>query len=40
MTSIIDRRAAIDEKATLGQNVKVGPFAVIEGDVTLEDDCV
>ncbi len=40
MASNIDRWAAIDERATLGQDLKIGPFAVIEGDVILEDGCV
>ncbi len=39
MASKIDRWAAISEGATLGQDVKIGPFAVIESDVILADGC-
>lgn len=29
----------IDPKATIGKNVSIGPFTVIEGDVVIGDDC-
>jgi UDP-3-O-[3-hydroxymyristoyl] glucosamine N-acyltransferase len=34
----ISPQASIDNTATLGSNVKIGPFAVIESGVTLSDD--
>lgn len=38
--SEISPLAFIDPKATLGRNVRVGPFCYVGPDVTLGDDCV
>ena len=40
MPEMIDPRAAIQEGATIGKNVTIGPFAVIGKEVTIQDDCV
>lgn len=39
MTQLIHPTAYIAPGAQLGNNVQVGPFAVIESDVTIGDDC-
>lgn len=39
MANDIHPSAIIDPKAEIGSNVKIGPFAVIEGDVVVEDNC-
>lgn len=39
-TSLIDPRAVVSPQARLGQNVRVGAFAVIGDEVELGDDCV
>ncbi len=36
--STIHPTAAVDENARIGKNVSVGPFAVIEQDVVIDDD--
>jgi len=40
MVSLIHKTAIIGEQVKLGQNVSIGPYAVIEGPVTLGDDVV
>lgn len=37
---MISSRAEIDPRAKIGKNVKIFPFAYIEGDVEIGDDCV
>jgi UDP-N-acetylglucosamine acyltransferase len=37
---MISDKAYIDPKAKIGHNVTVMPFAYIEGDVEIDDDCV
>lgn len=37
MTSTIHPTAVIDEAARIGDNVEIGPFCVVGGDVTLHD---
>ena len=37
---MISDKAYIDPKAKLGKNVTVYPFAYIEGDVEIGDNCV
>jgi len=40
MMSEVDSRAMVSASARLGQNVRIGAFAVIGGNVELGDDCV
>jgi len=37
--SDISNLAVIDPKATIGNNVTIGPFSIIEGDVVIGDNC-
>lgn len=37
---MISPKAEIDPKAKIGKNVTIYPFAYIEGDVEIGDDCV
>lgn len=37
-TPIIHKTAVVDPNARLGNGVKVGPYSIIEGDVTIGDD--
>jgi len=37
--SDISNLAVIDPKATIGNNVDIGPFTIIEGDVVIGDNC-
>lgn len=39
MSSIINTLAVVSKKAKLGNNIKIGPFAIIEDDVEIGDDC-
>jgi UDP-N-acetylglucosamine acyltransferase len=40
MTSEVDSRAMISTSARLGQNVRVGAFAIVGDDVDLGDECI
>ncbi|MBP6342544.1 MAG: acyl-ACP--UDP-N-acetylglucosamine O-acyltransferase [Candidatus Omnitrophica bacterium] len=35
METIVHETAVVDPSATIGQGVKIGPYAIIEGDVTI-----
>ena len=37
---MIHSTAVISDKATIGENVKVGPFCVVDDDVVIGDNCV
>lgn len=37
---MIHPTAVISRKAKIGKNVSIGPFSVIEGEVTIGDDCI
>jgi UDP-N-acetylglucosamine acyltransferase len=37
---MIHPAAIVSPKAKVGTNVKIGPFAVIDGDVTIGDNCI
>ena len=37
---MISPLAYVDPAAQIGQNVEIGPFVYIEGDVRIGDDCV
>ncbi len=37
---MISQRAEIDPRAKIGKNVTIYPFAYIEGDVVIGDDCI
>lgn len=36
---MIDERAIVHSKARLGRNVTVGPWSIVDADVTVGDDC-
>jgi len=38
--SEIDARAIVSPRARLGRGVSIGPYALVGGDVDLDDDCV
>lgn len=40
MTDFIHPTAIIHNKATIGSNVKIGPYCIVGEDVTLYDDCI
>ena len=35
----IHQTAIVSSKATLGENISVGPFSIIEDDVVIGNDC-
>ena len=38
--SEIDGRAEVSSSARIGRNVKIGPFAVVAGEVELGENCI
>jgi UDP-N-acetylglucosamine acyltransferase len=38
--SEIDGRAEVSSSARIGRNVKIGPFAVVAGEVELDENCI
>lgn len=40
MANNISPLALVDPKAKLGDNITVGPFSIVEGDVEIADNCV
>lgn len=39
MSQLIHNTAIVSNKAQIGNNVKVGPYSIIEDDVIIEDNC-
>ena len=40
ISNLIHKTAIVDRKANLGENVKVGPYSIIESDVQIGDNTV